>query len=115
LRIAIRKPHAGPGQLNVCSLELCVFFLGHAHQRGVDPPSGIACRRPHQQADRSDRHDDQKHDDQRDPRAMHDTAEEVAAQVSPKLTVVMILTLMPCIFMILLGPAAVKVLETFSG
>jgi tight adherence protein C len=42
-------------------------------------------------------------------------AEEVAAQVSPKLTVVMILTLMPCIFMILLGPAAVKVLETFSG
>lgn len=42
-------------------------------------------------------------------------AEEVAAQVSPKLTVVMIVTLLPCIFIILLGPAGVKVAQILAS
>ena len=36
-------------------------------------------------------------------------AEEAAAKVSPKLTVVMILFLLPCLFIVLLGPALVKI------
>ena len=36
-------------------------------------------------------------------------AEEEAAKVSPKLTVVMILCLMPCLFVVLLGPAIVNI------
>lgn len=36
-------------------------------------------------------------------------AEEEAAKVSPKLTVVMILFLMPCLMIVLLGPAAVNI------
>lgn len=36
-------------------------------------------------------------------------AEEEAAKVSPKLTVVMILFLMPCLMIVLLGPAAVSI------
>lgn len=36
-------------------------------------------------------------------------AEEAAAKVSPKLTVVMIIFLLPCLFIVLLGPAMVKV------
>lgn len=36
-------------------------------------------------------------------------AEEEAAKVSPKLTVVMILFLMPCLFVVLLGPALVNI------
>jgi tight adherence protein C len=36
-------------------------------------------------------------------------AEEAAAKVSPKLTVVMILFLLPCLFIVLLGPAIIKV------
>ena len=42
-------------------------------------------------------------------------AEEKAAQVSPKLTVVMIIALLPAIFAILLGPAAVKIYYHMSG
>jgi len=42
-------------------------------------------------------------------------AEEVAAQVSPKLTVVMILALLPAIFIILLGPAGVKIYYHMTG
>jgi len=39
-------------------------------------------------------------------------AEEEAAKVSPKLTVVMILFLMPCLMIVLLGPAIVNVLNS---
>jgi tight adherence protein C len=42
-------------------------------------------------------------------------AEEIAAQVSPKLTVVMILALLPAIFVILLGPAGVKIYYHMTG
>jgi len=42
-------------------------------------------------------------------------AEEVAAQVSPKLTVVMIAALLPAIFIILLGPAGVKIYYHMQG
>ncbi len=42
-------------------------------------------------------------------------AEEVAAQVSPKLTVVMIVALLPAIFIILLGPAGVKIYYHMTG
>lgn len=41
-------------------------------------------------------------------------AEEKAAQVSPKLTIVMILFLMPCLMVILLGPAALRVIAQFT-
>lgn len=36
-------------------------------------------------------------------------AEEEAAKVSPKLTIVMILFLLPCLFVVLLGPAVVNI------
>ena len=36
-------------------------------------------------------------------------AEEEAAKVSPKLTIIMILFLMPCLLIVLLGPAAIRV------
>lgn len=39
-------------------------------------------------------------------------AEEEAAKVSPKLTVVMILFLLPCLMIVLLGPAVVNVLNS---
>lgn len=42
-------------------------------------------------------------------------AEEEAAKVSPKLTVAMILFLMPCLLIVLMGPAALRVLKQFSG
>lgn len=42
-------------------------------------------------------------------------AEEEAAKVSPKLTVIMILFLMPVLGMVLMGPALIKVMETLSG
>jgi len=42
-------------------------------------------------------------------------AEEEAAKVSPKLTVVMILFLLPVLFSILIGPAAINVINTFSN
>lgn len=42
-------------------------------------------------------------------------AEEEAAKVSPKLTVVMILFLLPVLFSILIGPAAINVKNTFAG
>ncbi|MFT7517948.1 MAG: tight adherence protein C [Kiritimatiellia bacterium] len=42
-------------------------------------------------------------------------AEEEAAKVSPKLTIVMILFLMPCLLIVLLGPAAIKVKDAFGG
>lgn len=42
-------------------------------------------------------------------------AEEEAAKVSPKLTVVMILFLMPVLGMVLMGPAIIKVMETMSA
>ncbi len=42
-------------------------------------------------------------------------AEEAAAQVSPKLTVVMIGALLPAIFIILLGPAGVKIFYHMTG
>jgi tight adherence protein C len=41
-------------------------------------------------------------------------AEEEAAKVSPKLTVIMILFLMPVLGMVLMGPAVIKVMETFA-
>jgi tight adherence protein C len=41
-------------------------------------------------------------------------AEEEAAKVSPKLTIVMILFLMPCLMAVLLGPAAIRVFQTFN-
>ena len=40
-------------------------------------------------------------------------AEEEAAKVSPKLTIVMILFLLPCLILVLLGPAAINVKNTF--
>ncbi|TNE91349.1 MAG: type II secretion system F family protein [Deltaproteobacteria bacterium] len=40
-------------------------------------------------------------------------AEEEAAKVSPKLTVVMILFLMPCLFIVIMGPAAVNIRRNF--
>lgn len=39
-------------------------------------------------------------------------AEEEAAKVSPKLTIVMILCLMPCLFVVLLGPAVINILNS---
>ena len=42
-------------------------------------------------------------------------AEEEAAKVSPKLTVVMILFLLPVLGAVLVGPALIRVAETFSG
>ena len=42
-------------------------------------------------------------------------AEEQAAKVSPKLTVVMILFLLPCLLVVLLGPAIVRVKNTFTN
>ena len=54
--------------------------VGDAHQRGVDPAAGIARRGADQQADRPDGDDHQQHHEQRDARAMHDAAEDVAAQ-----------------------------------
>jgi tight adherence protein C len=36
-------------------------------------------------------------------------AEEKAAQVSPKLTVIMILFILPCLIVILIGPAVINV------
>lgn len=42
-------------------------------------------------------------------------AEEEAAQVSPKLTVIMILFLLPVLMSILVGPAMINVKNTFSG
>lgn len=42
-------------------------------------------------------------------------AEEEAAQVSPKLTVVMILFLLPVLMSILIGPAAINVKNTFAS
>ncbi len=39
-------------------------------------------------------------------------AEEEAAKVSPKLTVVMILFLLPCLVMMLMGPAAINVINS---
>jgi len=40
-------------------------------------------------------------------------AEEAAAKVSPKLTVVMILFLLPCLFIVVLGPAMIRVKQAF--
>ena len=40
---------------------------------------------------------------------------EAAAKVSPKLTVVMILFLLPCLFIVLLGPALIKVKNLILG
>lgn len=42
-------------------------------------------------------------------------AEEEAAKVSPKLTVVMILFLLPVLGAVLMGPALIKVTQTFMG
>ena len=42
-------------------------------------------------------------------------AEEEAAKVSPKLTVVMIFCLMPCLFIVIMGPAAVNIRRNFLG
>lgn len=42
-------------------------------------------------------------------------AEEEAAKVSPKLTVVMILFLMPCLFIVIMGPAAISINRNFLG
>lgn len=41
-------------------------------------------------------------------------AEEEAAKVSPKLTIIMILFLMPCLMIVLLGPAAIKVRDALA-
>ncbi|MBT3220559.1 MAG: type II secretion system F family protein, partial [Proteobacteria bacterium] len=41
-------------------------------------------------------------------------AEEEAAKVSPKLTVVMILFMLPCLMVVLLGPAVLRVLKVVS-
>lgn len=40
-------------------------------------------------------------------------AEEEAAKVSPKLTVIMILFLLPCLFVVILGPALIRVKQIF--
>jgi tight adherence protein C len=42
-------------------------------------------------------------------------AEEEAAKVSPKLTVIMILFLMPVLGMVLMGPAMIKVIDTLAA
>ena len=42
-------------------------------------------------------------------------AEEEAAKVSPKLTVVMIIFLLPVLMMVLMGPAMIRVFNTFAG
>jgi tight adherence protein C len=42
-------------------------------------------------------------------------AEEEAAKVAPKLTVVMVLFLLPCLFVIVLGPAAINIRHTLLG
>lgn len=42
-------------------------------------------------------------------------AEEEAAKVSPKLTVVMILFLLPVLMMVLMGPAIINVIRTLEG
>ena len=42
-------------------------------------------------------------------------AEEQAGKVSPKLTVVMILFLMPCLFIVIMGPIMVKIATEFFG
>ena len=42
-------------------------------------------------------------------------AEEEAAKVSPKLTVIMIVFLLPVLMSILIGPAMLNVMKTFSG
>ena len=42
-------------------------------------------------------------------------AEEEAAKVSPKLTIVMILFLMPCLLIVLIGPASIRVMDVFYG
>jgi len=42
-------------------------------------------------------------------------AEEKAAQVSPKLTVVMILFLLPVLMMLLGGPAGIRVYQSLAG
>lgn len=42
-------------------------------------------------------------------------AEEEAAKVSPKLTVVMIIFLLPVLGMVLMGPALIKVMETMAS
>lgn len=39
-------------------------------------------------------------------------AEEAAAKISPKLTVAMILFMLPCLILILLGPAIVRMIRT---
>jgi tight adherence protein C len=38
-------------------------------------------------------------------------AEESAAKISPKLTVAMILFMLPCLIIILIGPAVIKVVR----
>ena len=54
-------------------------------------------------------------------RAMHEAQlyqaqpGEVATKVSPKHTVVMILFLLPVLFSILIGPAAINVMNTFAN
>lgn len=42
-------------------------------------------------------------------------AEEEAAKVSPKLTIVMILFLMPCLLIVLMGPAAIRVRDALGN
>jgi tight adherence protein C len=42
-------------------------------------------------------------------------AEEEAAKVSPKLTIIMILFLMPCLLIVLMGPAAIRVRDAFGN
>jgi tight adherence protein C len=41
-------------------------------------------------------------------------AEEEAAKVGPKITIVMILFMLPCLMVVLLGPAAVRILRNFN-
>lgn len=41
-------------------------------------------------------------------------AEEEAAKVGPKITIVMILFMLPCLMVVLLGPAAVRILHNFN-
>jgi tight adherence protein C len=38
-------------------------------------------------------------------------AEEKAAQVSPKLTIIMILCILPCLIIVLIGPAIINVMQ----
>ena len=42
-------------------------------------------------------------------------AEEKAAQVSPKLTIIMILFILPCLMMVLMGPALIRVKNLFGA